>query len=82
MRIISEHAYQNFCSNIKNLNLSEKKYKKFLTVNKESRSELKQEGFALLETNFKTRGFFVEIGATNGFYASNTYLLEKKFKWK
>jgi len=81
-RIISEHVYQNLRSNIVNLNLSKKKYKKFLDVSKESKSDLNQESFALLETNFKTRGFFVEIGAANGVYASNTYLLEKKFKWK
>ena len=81
-RIMSENAYQNLKLNIVNLNLSKKKYKKFLDINKESKSDLNQESFALLETNFKTRGFFVEIGATNGVYASNTYLLEKRFKWK
>lgn len=40
-----------------------------------------QDIWALYENNFKTNGFFVEFGATDGITGSNTYLLEKKYNW-
>jgi FkbM family methyltransferase len=30
----------------------------------------------------KENGFFIEIGANDGIHISNTYLLEKEYKWK
>ena len=51
-------------------------------VKDKSKSQLKQDLFVLLETNFKRNGFFVEFGATNGVDLSNTLLLEKDFGWK
>lgn len=48
---------------------------------KESESQLKQDIFALSINNFKQNGYFVEFGALDGIYLSNTYLLENKFMW-
>lgn len=47
-----------------------------------SQSQIKQDLFVLLTTNFLQGGYFVDFGATNGFELSNTYLLEKRFGWK
>ena len=47
-----------------------------------SKSENRQDLFALSGTKFKRNGFFVEFGATNGIDISNTYLLEKEFLWR
>jgi FkbM family methyltransferase len=44
-------------------------------------SQLGQDVFVLLESDFKRNGFFVEFGATNGIDLSNTYILEKHYGW-
>lgn len=48
----------------------------------ETKSQLGQDIFVLLEKDFKRDGFFVEFGATDGIGHSNTYLLEKRFGWR
>jgi FkbM family methyltransferase len=47
-----------------------------------SRAQLFQDLFVLCETAFRRGGFFVEFGATDGVYLSNTYLLETELGWK
>lgn len=54
---------------------------KKVSENGQSKSQLKQDIFVLLQTGFKRNGFFVEFGATNGIELSNTYLLEMEFGW-
>jgi FkbM family methyltransferase len=51
-------------------------------LKKVSQSQIKQDLFVLLTTNFMQGGYFVDFGATNGYELSNTYLLEKQFGWK
>jgi FkbM family methyltransferase len=46
-----------------------------------SKSQLSQDLFVLNELSFKSNGFFVEFGATNGLTLSNTYTLEKFYGW-
>ena len=43
-------------------------------------TQLNQDIFALLVNHFKT-GYFVEIGANDGFTLSNTFYLEEHFGW-
>jgi len=52
-----------------------------LRLLKKSKAQLRQDLFALSESNFKQSGYFVEFGATNGVTLSNTHLLEKEFGW-
>lgn len=46
-----------------------------------SKSQLRQDLFALSHLNFKENGYFIEFGATNGIELSNTYLMETVFGW-
>ena len=46
-----------------------------------SKSQINQDLFVLSELKMKKNGYFVEVGATNGIYLSNTYILEKVFNW-
>ena len=47
-----------------------------------SYSQLGQDLKVIEFYNNKEGGFFIEIGASDGLQLSNTYLLEKKYKWK
>lgn len=46
-----------------------------------SHSQFAQDLFVLSALKFKTNGFFVEFGATDGVELSNTFMLEKSFLW-
>ena len=61
--------------------IDEKYFTDYFANLKFSKSQLRQDLFALSELGFKENGFFVEFGATNGVDLSNTHILETKFKW-
>ncbi len=46
------------------------------------KSQFNQDLFVLFSLDFKHKGFFVEAGACDGVYCSNSFLLEKKFQWQ
>lgn len=46
-----------------------------------SHAQLYQDLMVLMHLDWKSNGYFVEFGATNGNDISNTYLLEKEFGW-
>ena len=54
---------------------------KLIRAIRTSKSQLGQDFFVLCHTGFKTNGYFVEFGATNGIDLSNSYVLEKEFGW-
>lgn len=47
-----------------------------------SHAQLHQDLFALMHNNFKRDGFFVEFGAVDGLYLSNTLLLDCEYGWR
>ncbi|RYE62973.1 MAG: FkbM family methyltransferase [Oxalobacteraceae bacterium] len=49
---------------------------------KQSRGQLFQDLWALWETGTEAPGYFVEFGAADGVYLSNSYLLETRFGWQ
>ena len=55
---------------------------KLLKLAQLTQSQLLQELFVINFLNFKKKGFFVEFGACDGIFFSNTLLLEKFFFWK
>ena len=61
--------------------IKDKNLKLFKFIHK-AKSQIGQELFVLNYLDLKKKGFFVEIGAGDGVFNSNTWLLEKEFEWK
>ena len=92
MRIISDKFYKLSLDNkelvrhlnvfpyIKNLN-SVNQYIKNIPFSESQKNRVPMDLFVLQYLDFKKNGYFVEFGAANGKYISNTYLMEKKFGW-
>lgn len=56
--------------------------KEMLRLLESSKSQLNQDIFVLVNSKFKSDGFFVEFGATDGVTLSNSWLLENDYGWK
>ena len=63
-----------YCKDLNSLN-------EYIKIKDHSKSQLRQDIFALFILNFKKKGFFIEIGAADGIHCSNTYLMEKYLSW-
>lgn len=70
------HRYYTLLSN-----LPRHQAPKILDCLEKSQAQFLQDIFVLSELGFKTGGFFVDFGATNGVNLSNSFLLEKEFGW-
>jgi len=68
-------------SSLENKILENLEFREFVRGITGSQAEYFQDLWVLGELNYKRGGFFVEFGATNGFDASNTWILENLFGW-
>ncbi len=60
----------------------EESLKRSLMIADLAKAQINQDVFALVMSEFKKDGYFVEFGATNGIHFSNSWLLENEFKWQ
>ena len=89
LKVLRLNAYNNLIKNQSNdfdikfiKTIESKNIEDVLKYFDKSQSQIRQDLFVASELNFKKDGFFVEFGAADGKYLSNTYFLEKELGWK
>lgn len=74
--------FWNFSKIIKKSNKEFLNFYRYLFLNyTKSKSQLFQDLFVLYKLKEKKNGLFLEFGATDGIKLSNSFLLEKNYKW-
>ena len=73
--------YVNFQKRLGASNLSVDLVQRAINLYPQSTAQLHQDLIALIFAKFKSRGYFVEFGATDGKALSNTFLMENVFNW-
>jgi len=80
---LQKRAVDRSCQDLEFIRaVSPENHELMLTLLSKSTSQLRQDLFVLSEAKYKTGGFYVEFGATNGVDLSNTHLLETEFSWR
>lgn len=75
--------YNHLSTSVKFLkHLTKNKSQEAVSVIENVKSQIQQDLFVLLALDFKKDGFFIEFGATDGVYMSNSWIFEKEFGWQ
>lgn len=72
---------KNFQKLMDEFRLSKIDLDEYIRIKDFSKSQLRQDIFALFVLNFKKNSFFIEIGAADSVYCSNTHIMEKYLSW-
>jgi len=73
--------YLDFAQNLNKSTFPSEVIAQALAETSKSTAQLHQDLIALMFHEFKSNGYFVEFGATDGVRFSNTHLLEKSYAW-
>jgi len=74
-------AARNCSSEVVGLRLTNE-LRNVINTNNKYKGQICQDKFVLNLSNFKRKGFFIEIGSNHPEVNNNTYILEKKYNWK